>query len=297
MPIKDFQKLNCAFVSSNFGFGPVSKAAAIAEEIKRRFPQIKTHLFGDRFALRFAELSKSFDFLIEAKVEDAEQVKKIIPQLRNYNIVFSVLNLPLLPLWRKSFGRLYFVDSLAWMWRKPPTGVENTEIYFVQDYLVTSERIEKWSETHRVISIPPIGIPPKDNFSIIPPNKRSNRLLVNFSGCSNRYVNSKVYRKYVAKLAEPIIEESIGKFEDIYICLNQTLAEKLKKRFFGNSVKIGLLPKSLFLQKLADARFLLTAPGITTTLEAIALGTPLGFLLPQNDSQAVMSEIYRRQID
>lgn len=297
MSVGDFQKMKCAFVSSSFGFGPASKAAAIAGEIKRRFPQIKTYFFGDSFALRFAELSKSFDFSIEAEVDDAAQVEKIIPQLKNYDAVFSVLNLPLLPLWRKSFGRLFFVDSLAWMWREPPTGIENAEIYFVQDYLVTSARVEKWSEKLRIISIPPVGILPDDNFSVTSPNDRSNLLLVNFSGCSNQYVDLKVYRKYVTNLSEVIIEEASERFEEIEIYVNQTLADHLKTRFSRSPVKIGFLPKPEFLQRLAESRFLLTAPGITTTLEAIALKTPLGFLLPQNDSQAVMSEFYRRQID
>ncbi|MCD9189189.1 MAG: hypothetical protein LUM44_22425 [Pyrinomonadaceae bacterium] len=283
-------------MSSSFGFGPVSKAAAIAGEIKRRLPQMETHFFGDRFTLRFAELSKAFDLLIEAEVDDSAQVKKIIPQLKNYDAVFSVLNLPLLPLWRKSFGSLYFVDSLVWMWREPPRGAENAEIYFVQDYLATPARIEKWSETLRIISVPPIGILPKHDYSLIPVNERKNRLLVNFSGCSNQYVNSKIYEIYVATLSKIIDDEASEKFEEIEICVNQTLAEQLKMRFSRSSVKIGFLPKPEFLQKLAESRFLLTAPGITTTLEAVALKTPLGFLLPQNDSQAVLSEIYRQQI-
>ena len=45
-----------------------------------------------------------------------------------------------------------------------------------------------------------------------------------------------------------------------------------------------------FLKLLAEARLVLTSPGLTTTLECEALGTPVRFLLPQNYSQALMVE-------
>jgi hypothetical protein len=297
MSVADLQKSSCAFVASNFGFGPVSKAATLAEEIKRRFPKTEIHFFGNGIAARFAKQSKSFDCLIEAEVDDAEEIKHIIPVLKNYKTVFSVLNLPLLPRWRKSFGKLFFVDSLAWMWKAPPAGIENVAVYFVQDYLVPPERIENWKSLFQVTTIPPIVKMPKDISATGETANRKNRLLVNFSGCSNQFVSSRVYEHYAATLLSLILEEGFDRFEKIEVCVNQELAEKLQKSFRQPFLKIGQLPHEEFLRKLAATRFLLTAPGITTTLEAVALNTPLGFLLPQNDSQAVMSELYRRQFD
>ncbi len=296
LPVGRKRTLQCAFVSSSFGFGPVSKAATIAAEIKDRFPQIETHFFGDGIALDFAAQSNAFDCLIKANVDDAAALEIILPGLKEYETVFSVLNLPLLPLWQKRFGRLYFVDSLAWMWANPPVGVENAEIYFVQDYLVSAERIKQWSDTYPVMLIPPIIAPPESKQTLKPPDERTNRLFVNFSGCSNQYADEKIYEKYAATLTQIIIEEARDKFDEIEICVNQKLADKLKVKFSRSALLIGQLPQEEFLLKLADSRFLLTAPGITTTLEAVALKTPLGFLLPQNDSQAMMSEIYRRRI-
>ena len=301
-----------AFVSSSFGFGPVSKAATIAGEIKRRSPSSETHFFGSGIALQFAQQAKVFDQLIEADVDEKKTLEKMLPELRRYEIVFSVLNLPLLPLWRTNFGRLFFVDSLAWMWEKPPAGIENADIYFVQDYLVSPERIEKWKQLGNLILIPPIGVQAqklhsksafdsqdkaKRSSSKTISEKRRNRLLVNFSGCSNPFVDAVVYEKYVATLLPIILEEAENEFEEIQVCVNRDLAEILNERYVHEHLKIGQLPHDEFLKKLADSRFLLTAPGITTTLEAAASSTPFGFLLPQNDSQAMMSEMYRRQFD
>ncbi len=304
------KKSVCAFVSSSFGFGPVSKAATIAGEIKRRSPQLETHFFGSGIALQFAEQAKVFDKLIEADVDEKSSLEKLLPELRRYKIVFSVLNLPLLPLWRNGFGKLYFVDSLAWMWKQPPEGVENAEIYFVQDYLVSPERVEKWKPLCNLMLIPPIGIRAKFLHPVSKSGdkikeatghenaeKRANCLLVNFSGCSNPFVDAAVYETYVQTLLPIIVEEAENEFEDIQVCVNRDLAEILKRRHVHQHLTIGQLPHREFLTKLADSRFLLTVPGITTTLEAIASNTPFGFLLPQNDSQAMMSEIYRRQAD
>jgi len=297
MPIAGFQKDKCAFVTSNFGFGPVSKAATIAAEIKRRRPKTEIHFFGNGIALHFAKQSGSFDRFIETDVEDAGKIKKILAELKKYKIIFSVLNLQLLPLWRKSYGRLFFVDSLAWMWKEPPSGIENTDIYFVQDYLVSPERIESWKKTCRIETVSPIGVPPDSSFLKTGLAKRNNHLLVNFSGCSNQFVGSRIYENYAATLLSLIIEEAHPEFESIEVCVNQKLAQNLHDRFNQTFLKISQLPHQEFLQNLAAARFLLTAPGITTTLEAAVLKTPIGFLLPQNDSQAMVSEIYCRQFD
>ena len=312
MPTDVIKKSVCAFVSSSFGFGPVSKAATIAGEIKRCSPQSETHFFGRCIALQFAEQSKVFDKLIEADVEEKKSLEKLLPELRRYEIVFSVLNLPLLPLWRKSFGRLYFVDSLAWMWREPPEGVENATIYFAQDYLVPPARIENWKQFCNLMLVPPIGVKaqklhsesePEDKDEAKAPSskaisgKRRNRVLVNFSGCSNPFVDAAVYENYALTLLPIIIEEAENEFEETQVCVNRDFAEILNKQYVHKNLKIGQLPHEEFLKKLADSRFLLIAPGITATLEAIASNIPFGFLLPQNDSQAMMSEIYRRQAD
>ena len=297
MPTAASQKSTCAFVASSFGFGPVSKAVTIAKEIKSRFPKIEISFFGNGIARQFAEQSKVFDFLIEADVDESDKLIKFVPQLQKFEFVFSVINLPLLQLWQKSFGKLFFVDSLAWMWKQPPAGIENAEIYFMQDYLVSPERIQKWKKTCQINLVPPIGILPSDESSKTLIKSRTNRLLVNFSGCSNHFVHPQIYDTYTKTLLKLILEEAADNFELIEVCVNQQMAKKLKKIFTGEFLSISQLPHKTFLDKLADSRFLLTAPGITTTLESIAVNTPLGFLLPQNDSQAIMSELYRRQIN
>lgn len=297
MPTNKLNPVSCAFVSSSFGFGPVSKAATIAKEIKIKCPQIETHFFGGGIALQFAEQSKAFDYLFEADVDETNKLEYILPRLKKYKTVFSVLNLPLLPLWNENFGRLFFVDSLAWLWKEPPDGIENVETYFVQDYLISTERIREWKNLYPINLIPPIGLMLSDNLPIQNSGIRQNRLLINFSGCSNQFVKTQIYEKYVITLLSLILENSANNYKKIEVCVNRKIAEKLNKLFKSDSLIIGQLSHEEFINKLSDSRLLLTAPGITTTLEALSLNTPLGFLLPQNDSQAMMSELYRRQID
>src|SRR5215510_16431322 len=147
---------SCAFVTTSFGFGPVSKAVSIALELKRQAPQMERHFFGAGISLEYARKSEAFDVLIYIDVDDGEDLAGLLPTLRSYDAVFSVLNLSILPLWQKTYPPLHFVDSLAWMWPSAPEGIENVATYFVQDYLLSSERLRDWSSVCSLVLIPPI---------------------------------------------------------------------------------------------------------------------------------------------
>src|ERR1043166_2074663 len=107
---------SCAFVATSFGFGPVSKAASIALELKHQAPQMERHFFGAGISFDYARKSGAFDVLTNIDADNPEQLVGLLPTLMSYTAVFSVLNLDILPLWNDSYPPLHFVDSLAWMW-------------------------------------------------------------------------------------------------------------------------------------------------------------------------------------
>lgn len=281
----------CAFVSTSFGFGPVSKAVSIASEMKIQAPDLETHYFGSGIGYDYAQKSKTFDALIDVDVDRHETLVDLLPQLASYSAVISVLNLEILPLWRRDLPPLYFVDSLAWMWPSLPHGIENVATYFVQDYLVPPERIREWAVACPLVLVGPIESVGNTRLELLP-GKR-NRLLVNFSGCANPFAPPRLYENYALVLASSILLEAGQSFEDIVFCCNEKLADYLRRTLGETpSVQFGHYAHEEFLRLLVSSALVLSAPGITSTLEALASQTPLGFLLPQNDSQALMSERY-----
>lgn len=282
----------CAFVATSFGFGPVSKAASIAREIKAQAPDLDTHYFGAGISYEYAQKSEAFDLLVNVDVDRRETLLALLPKLSGYGAVFSVLNLDILPLWRRDMPALYFVDSLAWMWPSLPAGIENVACYFVQDYLVSPERIQEWAAACPLVLVAPIESVSNTRVEV-QPGKRD-RLLVNFSGCANPFAPPELYEKYALVLASSILAEAGQRFEGIIFCCNEKLADYLRKNLGAvPSVQVGHYAHEEFLRLLVTSALVLSAPGITSTLEALASQTPLGFLLPQNDSQALMSERYR----
>jgi hypothetical protein len=283
----------CAFIATSFGFGPVSKAVSIAREMKAQAPDLETHYFGSGISYDYAQKSEAFDSIINVDVDQRETLVALLPNLSSYLAVFSVLNLDILPLWRSDLPPLYFVDSLAWMWPSLPAGIENAATYFVQDYLLPPERVQDWAAACPLVLVAPIESVSGAGLEV--PSEKRNRLLVNFSGCSNPFAPPHLYEKYALVLASSILAEAGQSYEGITFCCNETLAEYLRKNLGGDpSVQVGHFAHEEFLRLLVSSEFVLSAPGITSTMEALASQTPLGFLLPQNDSQALMSERYRQ---
>lgn len=277
-----------AFVATSFGFGPTSKAASIASELKAQAPDLEAHFFGAGVGYDYAQKSAAFDSLVKVDVDRHETLVALLPQLASYDAVFSVLNLDILSLWRSDLPPLYFVDSLAWMWPSPPAGIENAAVYFVQDYLLSSERIQDWAAAFPLVLVAPIE---SVNSSLEVPPEKVNRLLVNFAGCANPFAAPGLYEKYGLILASSILEEAGQRYERIVFCCNEPLANYLRRSVgAGASVEFRHFPHDEFLRLLVSSARVLSAPGITSTVEALASQTDFGFLLPQNDSQVLISE-------
>lgn len=285
-----------AFVSTSFGFGPISKAVSVARELKVQAPNSIIHYFGAGIDYDFAQKSGVFEKIFPVDVDDKKQLTELLPTLSQYSAVFSVLNLDLPPLWKKEYGFLYLIDSLAWMWPTLPDGLTNVKTYFVQDYLIPPERLEEWGQQISLQLVAPIESASLQNFERFPITKsrKSNQLLVNFSGCYNPLTGSDFFENYVGVLTNAILEITHDQYGSIVFCCNEKLTDFIRKKIKNvRGVNVGHFEHNQFLQLLASSQRVLSTPGITTTLEAIALNIPISFLLPQNYSQVLISERYR----
>ncbi|MDE5105666.1 MAG: hypothetical protein O4808_00845, partial [Trichodesmium sp. St17_bin3_1_1] len=250
------QKINpklYAFVSTSFGFGPISKAVTIAKQFRIQTPSSVIHSFGSGIDYDFAKKSGAFDKIFRVDVDNIKKLTELLPTLSQYSAVFSVLNLNLPPLWKKEYGFLYLVDSLAWMWPTLPDGLTNVKAYFVQDYLMPPGRLEKWGQQVCLQLVAPIEAASLQNFEQLKVKNRveSNQLLVNFSGCYNPITGIQFFESYVEVLSSSIVEIASDLYDSIIFCCNEQLSHFLKRKLKDiPELKIGHFKHDHFLQLL-----------------------------------------------
>ena len=286
-----------AFLSTSFGFGPVSKAVSIAQELRERSPHVRLHFFGAGIDCDFAVRNDTFDEVIKADVDSTDVLAGLVRHLSHYDSVFSVLNFEIVNLWSDKDCPLYLVDSLAWMWASPPRCLANVQRYYIQDYLVDDKRKREWSRIPCVKVIPPIEL--ASSHVHVDTESGTRRLVVNLSGCANPFVDENMWRLYAGVLTDLVIDVFPEMYDEVQICCKKSLVDFLRTRAAGahGDVRVDYLPHDAFMECMASASMLLTTPGITTTLEALSLGTPIAYLLPHNYSQALISERYHSAVD
>ncbi|MCH7888526.1 MAG: hypothetical protein IIA00_04525 [Proteobacteria bacterium] len=195
----------------------------------------------------------------------------------------------------------FFLDSLAWMWPSIPDTVALARTYFVQDYLLAANTSDAAFPGNSVL-VPPILSP-----AIGPPRaqweSQSGYLLVNLAGCRNPILPPRYYESYVTKMLAGLAtalrlidKQGLRPISRVVVCGNGELLEAARSvDWTGLSfpVERRFIPRRQFLLELRRCEFLLTSPGLTATLEALALNVPLRFLLPQNYSQFRIVNHYR----
>ena len=284
--------LKLAFLATSFGFGPVSKAVSIASAVRDccgTGPQLT--FFGSGIALEFAERSNAFDCLVCDEVDDKERWPTLLSQFSAYDCVISVLNFHALSFWSGGLPPLVIVDSLAWLWPQLPDHMERARAYVVQEHLVPFDRLCDWGTRCRLKTVGAILSPTLSRVRCME-RKDSGTLVVNFSGCSNPLIEDSFYEDYVHIQATQILKSAEPCFSRVIFGVRSGMHSIIRRSAAVSRVHVEVdhYPHREFLGFLSRADKVVSSPGLTTTLECMALSTPLGFLLPQNYSQALMAE-------
>jgi hypothetical protein len=122
--------------------------------------------------------------------------------------------------------------------------------------------------------------------------QESKLLVVNFSGCSNPLIEDTYYEDYVRIQTADILDAARSNYDRVVFGARKGTHATIRRCALelGVDIEVDHYPQSEFLIFLSQADRAVTSPGLTTTLECMALSTPIGFLLPQNYSQALMAE-------
>jgi acyl carrier protein len=278
------------FVTTNFGFGPVAKLVAVARALRRACPTVPLRLLASGHALAFGTMSEVFDECLEVDLDSAPE--RAVGATDGAAAIVDSLNFDVIPHLTGVGQRLFVVDSLAWLWPRLPGGVQEVAAYAVQGYLLDSRPKRAEELPSNSLRLRPLLDPEIERLA---GSRDRDLALVSLGGCCNPFVPPGDLLSYAMETVRSALAVLRPRFRRIAIYTNGQLAASIRKEVGDEEVTVRQSSHRGFLQSLARCGLLLTTPGITATLECIALGTPLKFLPPNNYSQYRILEIYHRR--
>lgn len=261
------------------GYGPAAKLLAIAERLRAHHADCL--FLGSGIAFELVSRSPDVIEAVEAKPGDA-RARRVIASAR---AVVSVMDVEFARLALDLCKPLFAVDSLSWMRRPVPAEFLAARRYWVQNFPGVREHLAA------------IGPAPSVVGPIVPARERErpsapSGVVVNLGGCDTPYVVAGDDAGYSDFVVRGLIDSELtsASSREIFVMAGARCIERLRARYGASGVHFVSLPYGEALALRARATLVLTAPGVTTTLECFRSGTPTFFLPPQNYSQWLVLE-------
>lgn len=255
----------------DFGYGPAGKLSSILTEL----PDARIILYG-------ADLGRSiFDF--DYAAYPATTAVEDIVREHHPDIGLSVLEPAAVRCFQSASVATVYVDSLPFLWTERDDVPYDAALYCAQ--ACTSipraawpvlRRIERLTWTEGIVPGTP-ALAGTDGL-----------VVVNVGGLATPGVPARS-QKYCAIVLPAVLEalHATGR-RDVLIAGNADAVPPLSELALpGMNVSIRCLPHQEFHKAVSSAALLLTAPGLTTILEAGAVDVPTVLLPPQNVSQCL----------
>lgn len=295
-------KKNILIGSQTWAWGPASKAEAIGNVLRNEY-DCSADFYGDKISYDFCLKSESFNscFLLECEHDFAS-----VP-FENYDFAISVMNPFLAVAAAKADKKVFWVDSMSWIWNwnnldalqrkydeiidKPITEILSymkemagydckifgqisaTRLFIQGNYYDALPSSSKLEYTGAVI-----------NNSFIHSEKRD-KIIISLSGQICPYMNLRHAVKHgnnTQKWLKPVIDKYKGKYR-IYIVGNESVLNSMK-HFDG--VTYTQFSHSDFLKNLNSCHALFCPCGFTTVFEGAAYHVPMIFLPETHDGNA-----------
>ncbi len=233
-----------------------------------------TVFLGTGIALELAERSGSFDDAIDAPPENPIASALI----DSAAAVVSLMDQDYLPIAQNRGKPTFVADSLFWMRDRIPDCFRTATRYWVQDFLGVRERLAEAPIRASIVG------PIVAQAAAAPDGKRSG-IVIHLGGCDSPL--SAIDPGYFDFIIEAVAESTIAsRFSGpMAMMAGRKCIDSLRSRTAGDRIDFVSVPPDEALALLAGARIVLTAPGLTTTLECFQLRQPIFFLPPQNYSQ------------
>lgn len=253
------------------GYGPVAKMAVLAAALRQR--DVELVFLGRGLALELAKRhQRLFRDIIAAPLSDSATDALLCRSAGVLSIMDREISARAILCGRP----LFVVDSLLWMRDSLPPAWHSAERLWAQNFVGLHE---SGHLTHPRLTIVGPIVAPAAPRRLAP----ERRLLINLGGCEEPDGESRYAQFIVDNLRQSGWPQRFG--QCVTMLAGQQCISYLQQRYADCGWQFLSLPHDGALSLLDRAELLLTAPGLTTTLEAFERGVPTGFLPPQNYSQ------------
>ena len=92
------------------------------------------------------------------------------------------------------------------------------------------------------------------------------------------------YPFVIMELLDKVLSEN-NVFDEIVCCGNKKVLKDISDKLPNSKIKFKFYEHDSFLKQIAEAKMIISSPGLTTAFESFDLKTPMFFLPPQNYSQ------------
>jgi len=266
-------------ISNPFGFGPISIALAVIEQL--------VNFLSNKVDIIYAASDKCLEPLDEELREKIKVVKinerdskDIKMVLANYNnpLVIVCLNRIAINTAKDLRHTAFFIDPLTWLWQEIPKDYLKANIYYAWDIFNAREKVKNIKNA-KLIS-PTLGKLPKARVH------KKNLIMIYIGGFTNPLVPgfSKNYLIMLSNAINNFIDRM--RFLKMIVTGGSEPLSFLKKHVKQRkNIIITTFSRKDFISTLNKSNLFVTTPGLTATLEAFTLKTPISFLPPTNLSQ------------
>ena len=288
--------------SQTWAWGPASKAEAIGEIMRKNY-NCQVDFYGDQISYDFCFKAGTFNacFLLNSEYDFVS-----IP-FEKYDFVISVMNPFLAVAASKANKKVFWVDSMSWIWNwhnydileKQYAEIIDKPINEVLSYmkdmpgydckifgLISSTKIfiqgNYYEAKNNNPKIEYVGAVINDSF--ISQEERNN-IIITLSGQLCPYMDVKHAIKHAnntQKWLKPIIDKYKNQYT-IYVVGNEMVLNDIEKE---DGIIYTQLSHSEFLNKLNSCHVLFCPCGFTTVYEAAAYHVPMVFLPETHDGNA-----------
>lgn len=259
-----------------FGYGPAAKALAIARRLP---PGVRRVFVGEGSALELvARTDGVFDTIVEGRASSPEAAAHLAR-------AYAVLSLMDREAARAATAHgvpLVVVDSLLWMRRDVPDDLRTAASYVAQRF--PGLEPERFEPRPQVVG-PLVGPTPSHD-------GRRDGLVVHLGGSAAPDGRRPLYLAYARLVVGALLRAGLTtRFHALTFlggsAVMDEVRQEVRRAAPGLASRLTTTPRDPdgARQVTAAAAALLTAPGLTSTLEAFTDGTPAWFLPPQNYSQ------------
>lgn len=216
--------------------------------------------------------------VIAADVKATRSVAAVL-DARAFDAALVVANRNNLELYRARGLPVFFVDVLFWYGASKAHAVWDFAVEaFVQEFPGVRERLVSMNMPRPPTVVGAIIRPP-------PTRPRSGRTLINLGGVRSLFISGAASQGYLSLVAELLaaVADDLPP-GPVTIACGMDAAERLRGRLPERFEPVAM-PSARYLDALAGAELLVTAPGVNAVFEGLAASRAIAFLPPQNVSQ------------